>query len=60
MTEASTNTDAAIKKRKTVAFLVVLMIGFVATLFHDNPRVDKITHAAVLAFLGARIFVKEL
>ena len=55
-----TNADKIVKSRKTRAFLLVLAIIFVGTFWRDNPVVDKISHAAVLAFMGARIFVKYL
>lgn len=48
------------KKRKTRAFGVVLVVVFIGTMWEGNPVVDKVSHAAVVAFMGARIFLKYL
>jgi len=54
------DSDAEVKRRKTVAFLVVLTIVFIGTFFTGHPMVDKISHAAIVAFMATRIFISYL
>jgi hypothetical protein len=49
------------RKTKTIAFLTVTGVFLIVLLAGDRyPWVDHVSHFAVVAFLGARIFMRSI
>jgi hypothetical protein len=48
------------QKRKTIAFLLVMGLIMASEIGKGNAVVDRVSHATVIAFMGARIFFRNI